>query len=334
MFIFILIVTVLGIAGCAAYFSIYGLAAIFSGAFAAVVTMGIVLETGKLVAASFVYRFWKKITFLMKTYLIVAIITLMLITSVGIFGFLSAAYQQDVLPLEEMETQIKILDQRKLEIADLKQEQIEQRDKLDAQIAAIPGNHSTNRGKFFDRQKEERDLIAATLKRLDLDLLAVTEEHNELRTKVIHQKVHTGPIVFIAKALGQPIDDATAWMIVLIMFAFDPLAVVLTIGANIALLDRTKRREEDIVAEEEEVTEQPIEEEEDVVVEVQEEPTVDPMLSEIMAQLRDIKDIEQQEDPRIQQILDQMEEMQNSSALPEDVERLIKRQQVRQDIRQ
>jgi hypothetical protein len=241
-FITLLILTTLAIAGSAAFFSIYGLAQIFTGSFWPVVIMASSLEAGKLISASYVYRYWKKIGFLMKTYLITAIFILMLITSAGIFGFLSSAYQQDVLPLEEMETRITLFEERKLEIADLKQERISQRARLDAQIDAIPGNHSTNRRKMREAQKGERDQIDLDLKQFAIELQTTTSEHHKLKTAVIQQKVHTGPIIFIAEAFGRDIDDATKWMILLIIFAFDPLAVILTIGANIAIIDRSKEK--------------------------------------------------------------------------------------------
>lgn len=243
LFIAILILTTLGIAGSAAFFSIYGLAQIFTGAFWPVVIMASCLEAGKLVAASYLYRYWKLIGFIRKTYLMLAVLVLMMITSAGIFGFLSAAYQQDTLPLAEMETQIELFEERKQEIANLKQERISQRARLDAQIDAIPGNHSTNRRKMREAQKEEREQIDTDLKRFANELQAIVEEHHKLKTAIIQQKVHTGPIIFLAKAFGQEIDDATKWMIFLIIFAFDPLAVALTIGANDAILHRKGGRD-------------------------------------------------------------------------------------------
>jgi len=237
-FIAILILTTLMIAGSAAFFSIYGLAQIFTGAFWPVVIMASSLEIGKLVAASYLYRYWEWVGFFRKTYLMLAILVLMGITSAGIFGFLSSAYQEDVMPLEEMETQIVLFEERKIEIKELKQERIGQRARLDAQIDAIPGNHSTNRRKMRAEQAEERKQIDLDLKRFAIELQTVTEEHHKVKKAVIQQKVHTGPIIFIAKALNQPIDNATTWMILLIIFAFDPLAVALTIGANDALIHR------------------------------------------------------------------------------------------------
>jgi len=243
IFIAILILTTLSIAGSAAFFSIYGLAQIFSGTFWPVVIMASSLEAGKLVAASYVYRYWEFIGFVRKTYLMLAILVLMGITSAGIFGFLSSAYQKDTLPLDEMQTQIQLYDDRKIEIAKLKQERISQRARLDAQIDAIPGNHSTNRRKMRESQRAERERIDLDLAQYNKELDQVTSESHKLKTTVLEQQVHTGPIIFIAKALNKDIDDATKWMIFLIIFAFDPLAVALTVSANDALLQRKKEKD-------------------------------------------------------------------------------------------
>lgn len=238
LFIAILLLTVFAIAGSAAFFSVYGLAAIFSGAFIPVVIMAGSLEIGKLVAASFLYRYWQVLSYLMRTYLFGAIFILMFITSIGIFGFLSAAYQEDVLPLDDMNAQISVLEDRKLEITGLKQELTEERAELDLQVAQIPETHSTNRRRMRESQQADRDRIRSEIQRLTAAFQATTEEQGNLRRTIIQQEVHTGPIIFIAQALGRDIDDAVKWMIILIIFAFDPLAVVLTVGANIAIVKR------------------------------------------------------------------------------------------------
>ena len=95
------------IAGSAAFFSVTGLASTFHGTYWSVITMGGSLEFGKLVATSYLYKFWTKTHFILKTILLTLILTLMLITSVGIFGYLSASYQSDSIPLKQIEQKIK-----------------------------------------------------------------------------------------------------------------------------------------------------------------------------------------------------------------------------------
>lgn len=223
-FIILLALSAIAIAGTAAYFSIIGLASIFPGVFWSVIIMGTVLEIGKLVSVSFLYRFWEKLGFMMKSYLFAAIFVLMAITSAGIFGMLSTGYQKDVLPLKEMTAQIELLKEEKSELRDRKKQ-------IDNIIAAINPNYITKR-------IEQQGVFAPETDRINARLPEITLALSELTNKKIQQEAHVGPIIFIAKALGKDIDDATKYMIYLIIFAFDPLAVVLTIGTNMALVTR------------------------------------------------------------------------------------------------
>jgi len=238
-FITLLILTTLSIAGSAAFFSIYGLAQIFTGAFMPVVIMATSLEAGKLVAASYVYRYWKDIAAWLKMYLIAAIIVIMAITSVGIFGFLSAAYQQDTLPLKQKEQKILLLDSEKVEVLGLKQERIDRKKQIDADIASLPNNYVTGRQRLLKSYGPELDQLRIDVAEYTNRLKEITIEIQELKSETLEQRVHTGPIIFIARVFDADIDEATKWLIMVIIFAFDPLAVALTIGANIAILKRS-----------------------------------------------------------------------------------------------
>lgn len=228
IFIILLALTTLAIAGCAAAFSVYGLANIFAGAFISVVIMGASLEAGKLITASFLYRFWEDINVLMRIYLVTAIVTLMAITSMGIFGYLSAAYQQDTLSLKKIDAKINLLRTEKIDLSSrLKQ--------IDDDIARVGANYITKRIELKNEYAPER-------KRIDNRVVVITKEIRDLTNKKIQQQVHIGPIVYIAKAFGVELDDATKWIIFALIFVFDPLAVVLTICVNIALVKRTKKQ--------------------------------------------------------------------------------------------
>jgi len=223
-FIVILILTTLSIAGSAAFFSIYGLAQIFAGSFWPVVIMASSLEAGKLVSASYVYRYWNEISFVMKSYLISAILILMLITSAGIFGFLSAAYQTDTLSLREIESQIVLLEEEKGELRERKKQ-------IDDNIASINPNYITKRMELIDKLSPETD-------RINNRIPTITAEIHKLKAVKITEESHVGPIIYIAKAFDRDTDDATKWMILLIIFVFDPLAVALTIATNNVLMIR------------------------------------------------------------------------------------------------
>lgn len=248
VFIVILLATTLSIAGSAAFFSIYGLAQIFTGSFWPVVVMATSLEAGKLVAASYVYRYWSKITFVLKVYLISAILILMVITSAGIFGFLSSAYQKDILPIKLKEQKVELLLEEKKEVETLKQERLERRRQVDIDIASLPNNFVTGRQRLMKSYGPELDQIRTDIAQYTNRIREITLEVAETRNTVLEEKVHTGPIVFIAKVFNHDVDDTTKWLVILIMFAFDPLAVILTVGANIAILERSSTQEIKVVA--------------------------------------------------------------------------------------
>lgn len=218
------------IAGVSAYFSVYGLAHIFAATFWSVVIMGGVLEVGKLVATSFLYRYWDAIGWYLRTYLLIAILGLMAITSAGIFGYLSNAYQQDTVGVKDVVARIELLD---TELASLSE-----RDKqINLDIDRIGSNYVTARQNMMKQYGPEKVKITERIAKIRAEKL-------ELSSKQLEVEAHTGPIIYIAKAMGKGIDEAVMWMIVLIIVVFDPLAVALTIGANIVLARRTERRRE------------------------------------------------------------------------------------------
>ncbi len=221
MFIALLCIAAFSIAGSAAYFSVYGLANTFHGVFwSAIISFGS-LEAGKLVATSYLYRYWSRTHFLLKSYLILGVIALMIITSMGIFGYLSTGYQTDSLPLKQLEQQTKLLDEEKTRLIARKQQ-------IDNQIANLPSDYSKSRVKVMKEFKDEQVTVTTRISVLDTQIL-------ELKTKQIQQEAHTGPIVYMARAVGMETDDATKWLIYLIMFVFDPMAVALTLAVNTAV---------------------------------------------------------------------------------------------------
>lgn len=237
-FISIVTLTALAIAACAAFFSIHGLAQIFVGAFWGVVIMASVLELGKLVTASFVYRYWDKISWLMKTYLISAVIVLMTITSAGIFGYLSAGYQKNVLELERNEQRIEQLQQKLDRTADTREQYQSRLDEINQRIDDLPDDYVTARRELREELNPEIKQIRDQIDQVNDQRNEIDQQIAELESKQLDQEVHVGPVTFIADVFGVEINDTTKWLVILIMFAFDPLAVILVIGANIAILHK------------------------------------------------------------------------------------------------
>ena len=230
-FIIVLIIAATAIAGAAAFFSVYGLAFTFSGTFWSVVVMGASLELGKLVAASYLYRYWEKTHLALKWYLMFGIAALMILTSTGIFGYLSSGYQTDVLPLKQAEEQVKVLDEEKARL-------IARKTQIDTQIAQLPQNSVRGRTQLIKGFKEEQATVTTRISELDKEILAN-------KTKLIQTQAHIGPITYIATAFGLDSDNATKYLIYLIIFAFDPMAVALTLAVNTALKLRREEQEED-----------------------------------------------------------------------------------------
>lgn len=246
-FIALLIAATTAIAFAAAYFSVYGLAYTFSGVFWSVVAMGASLEAGKLVAASYLYRYWHKTNVLLKSYLMLGVAALMLMTSVGIFGYLSSGYQQDVLPLKMKTEQVQLLEEEKVRVMDRKR-QIDGLMAGSATVSTVEGAKGIDRNavralrettrareSLVKQYKAEQKDVTERLKQLDAELLVLKQD-------LIKVEAHIGPITYIAKAFDQPTDDATKWLIFLIIFAFDPMAVALTLAVNTALRVRDEEK--------------------------------------------------------------------------------------------
>ena len=224
----VLFTTAFLIAGVAAYFSVYGLAHIFAGSFTAAVIMGSVLEMGKLVATSFLYRSWSIIGWWLRAYILIAIVGLMVLTSAGIFGYLSNAYQQDTNDLKIVETRVDLIDSELVSLTTREQQ-------INADIARVGDNFVSARQNLMKQYNEEQRTIRTRVAELRLEQL-------ELKTKLIEVEAHTGPIIYIAKALDRGVDDAVMWVILLVIVVFDPLAIALTIGANIVWVNNQKEQ--------------------------------------------------------------------------------------------
>lgn len=219
----------MAIAGTAAYFSVYGLAYTFGGVFWSVVAMGASLEAGKLIAASYLYRYWDQTHLALKTYLMLGVAALMVLTSTGIFGYLSQGYQQDVLPLKQKTEQVRLLDAEKTRT-------IERKQQIDSQIAGLPSNYSKSRVVLMKQFEAEQNATTNRITELDSQLLALNQS-------IIETEAHIGPITYIASVFGLPSDDATKYLILIIILAFDPMAVALTLAVNNVLRIRREEKE-------------------------------------------------------------------------------------------
>ncbi|MGZ3690739.1 MAG: hypothetical protein ACXVAX_04510 [Pseudobdellovibrio sp.] len=221
-----LVIATLGVASLGAFFSITGLGALFSGAILAVWLMAGSLEFAKFVLAAYLHQSWKNLNVVYRSYLTAAIVILSTITSIGIYGFLSDAYQSASTVLESENVKLEsVKTQQSLVKAEL--------DRLNKLVEEIPANRVSKRLK-----------LRAELEPTILDLNKKYAEGEKVLTqsnlKVIEVKKKVGPLIYIAKALDMNIDKVVSYLILVLVSVFDPLAICLVIASTNAI-DSQKR---------------------------------------------------------------------------------------------
>ena len=256
MFLTILtFLSAISISVIAAGYSIIGLATLFAGAVIPIIAMGSALEVGKLVAASWLYQNWKNslVPTLLKTYLFIAIVILVFITSMGIFGFLSKAHLDQVQPGSNNVLQIELLDNQinqQQKIIDRSQNTLNQ---LDAALDKYIDMEYVSRGlKEREKQKTEREELSLAIKNASTEIAKLENEKFSYQKDQLKLEADVGPLKYIAELIyGEEearthFDEAVRLVIIILIFVFDPLAVLLLIAANISLKERKlkKRLEE------------------------------------------------------------------------------------------
>ena len=241
--------TALAISAVAAYYSIIGLIAIFSAAVVPIAVMGVVLELGKLVTASWLYHYWKRVPKLLKGYLISAVVVLMFITSMGIFGFLSKAHiEQTTITSDksiEIQSVVSAIDRHKKDInrAEFSLSLLDDALKKYTELGAVTKGLNARKDQEVERNELNKSIQSATNQIAEL-----TQTKYGLQKEQLQIQSEVGPIRYIAELIyGESsqsvLEDAVRWVIIIIVFVFDPLAVLLLISANITLKEeRTRRR--------------------------------------------------------------------------------------------
>ena len=244
----ITLLTALGISAVAAYYSIVGLMAIFSASAMSIAIMGVVLEIGKLITASWLYQNWKKVPFLLKSYLTLAVVVLMFITSMGIFGYLSKAHIDQGKGVAEIYLKVERVDNRIETERNTIARYEKQLTNLDTALNRYLDLGAVSKGlaKREEQEPERRELVRLineSQKRID-DFLT---ERSEYQLQINSFEVEIGPIKYISaliygdEALDY-IDTAVRAVILTLVFVFDPLAVLLLISANMSMQDYNEQR--------------------------------------------------------------------------------------------
>ena len=222
------------IAGSAAFFSVFGLSKLFAGASLAVIIMAGSLEFGKLVAASFLYRYWDKINIAHRIYMTIATVILILITSAGIFGFLSNAYQGATVSFEKETTALLYKEDR---LEQLKEDKVFLKEELEAAVAELPDNYRTAKRKL-------REEYQPKINKINDDIINLKSEVGDLKVQLIETGVEVGPAIYLARVFDTDVDTVVKFFIFILIFVFDPMAVMFVISYNVTLLDKNVKLQE------------------------------------------------------------------------------------------
>lgn len=246
-FIALLLLSALAVSTVAGYFSIVGLMAIFPAAAEPILAMGVVLEIAKLVTASWLYRYWSKTALAMKAYFTLAVIILSVITSMGIFGFLSKAHLEHSVSTGDNSLQIARLDRRI---------ETEQRRIADAETVLAQLDNTVQTLIDYDRirgddgaiatrenQAEEREQLNAAIDSAIASIDSLSEEKLVLDTEQLLIEVEVGPLLYVAEMIygdteKETLDKTVRFVIILLILVFDPLAILLVVAANMSLKER------------------------------------------------------------------------------------------------
>ncbi len=221
------------IAGSAAFFSVFGLSKLFAGAALSVIIMAGSLEFGKIVGAAFLYRYWDKINILLRTYMTIGVVTLVLITSAGIFGYLSNAYQGATIQFEKQSTTLLYKEDR---LVQLEEDKIYLKQELEQSLSSLPDNYITAKRKLREDYNPKVLLV-------NDEILKIKQEIGDLKVALIETGVDVGPAIYLARVFNTDIDTVVKFFIFILIFVFDPMAISLVIAYNRVLLDEKSKVE-------------------------------------------------------------------------------------------
>lgn len=257
IFIGLLFLSALAVSGCAAWFSVAGLISIFSSAPLATGLMGGSLELAKLVAASWIYRNWTTAPRILRYYFTASVVVLSIITSLGIFGYLSKAHLDQAAITGQSTGQLAIIDEKIKtfkENIDGNRKALKQ---LDEAVDQVMGRSDTEKGaeravSIRRSQQKERDRLQTEIQTYQTTIGRLNEERAPLAQDVRKIEAEVGPIKYVAELIyGSSTEDmigkAVRLIIMSLIFVFDPLAILLVIAGNMSLLARERVMQQAVV---------------------------------------------------------------------------------------
>ena len=268
IFPIIIALSALSVSASAAFYSIFGLSHLFAGASTQVIIMAGTLEVAKLVVASLLYQYWDKLNKLLRTYFVIACFVLMVITSGGIYGYLSGAYQTTSTQSEFLDKQVAVIEQKQVRFeeqkTDLKNEkaalvktisdlrvaisnpgQTQYVDKTSGQIITSTSNTG--------RKALQKELAITITNRDDVNLKieAIIDSIGRTDMAILDKEISNeasselGPLKYLSETTGAPMGKVVNWFLLLIIFVFDPLAIALVVAANMAFAQIKKEESEE-----------------------------------------------------------------------------------------
>ena len=259
LFPVLIALSALAVSASAAYYSVFGLSKLFAGASTEVIIMAASLEAAKLVVASLLYRYWNDLSKLIKTYLTVACIVLIGITSMGIYGFLSGAFQETATQSNFLDQQVLIIEKKQEAFINTKNSLVLEKEQLTTTISdlrislsnpAQVSYYSEEAGQVItttssstrralqaelDKAVDERDLLTQDIRSLS-DSIAV-KDVEILEMQIGNESARElGPLKYVAELTGKPMESIVNIFMLLLIFVFDPLAVMLVVVANMAFM--------------------------------------------------------------------------------------------------
>lgn len=272
VFPFLIATSALSVSASAAFYSVSGLSKLFAGASTEVIIMAGSLEVAKLVIASLLYQYRKTIPRLLKYYLTTAAVVLVLITSMGIYGFLSAAYQETANKAGNIDSQIALVEVKRDNIREQLAVYNTEKTSINEAITDLRSGLSNNKIQYRDRETGQiiTTTSSSTRKALEKQLDQAIKRQTEINTKVdnLNQQLfkyeteiveirtnndlagELGPLKYLSGLTGTPMDKIINWLLLTIIFVFDPLAIALVIAANYAFEQLKERTRENIYGEE------------------------------------------------------------------------------------
>jgi hypothetical protein len=273
VFPFVIALSALSVSASAAFYSVSGLSKLFAGASLEVVIMASSLEIAKLVIASLLYQYRKELSRLLKVYLSIALVVLVLITSMGIYGFLSAAYQETANKAGNLDAQIELLEVKRNNFTEQLSGYNQEKEALNQSISDLRAGLAGNKIQYKDRETGEiitttsssnrrafeRQLDQA-LERQDVlneKIDGVNQSIFDLETEIVEVKTgndlagELGPLKYLSDLTGIGMDSIINYLLLVIIFVFDPLAISLVIAANFAFAQLKPKVRENIYGEKE-----------------------------------------------------------------------------------